>query len=260
VKKTPAAHVNDFSKVSPLSEFGNPRQPSQPTPRQQVRKKLRARELVLGINPEFAAPGLTEFCARMGAELIFIDCEHGGPDMETVCDMIRAAHVAGAAAVVRPWSRDSGVLRRFIDAGIDGFIAPDIESAAQVQAIAKLVADCDPPDAANFLLITLIESTAGCAQLGEILATGLVDAVLVGSGDLAVSMGISRRTDHPDVKAATLAVLRQARAAGISAGAPLNRYGVKPTVDEGGNLVMFFVRDLLRDGLAAGCAALQSAR
>lgn len=252
--------MNDFSKVSPLSEFGKPRKLSQPSPRQLVRKKLRARELVLGINPEFAAPGLAEFCARMGAELIFIDCEHGGPDMETVSDMIRAAHVAGAAAVVRPWTRDSGVLRRFIDAGIDGFIAPDIETAAEVRALAKLIADCDPPDAANFLLITLIESTSACAQLGEILATGLVDAVLVGSGDLAVSMGIPRRADHPDVREATLAVLRQARAAGVSAGAPLNRYGVKPTVDEGGNLVMFFARDLLRDGLAAGCAELQPAR
>jgi len=61
--------VNDFSKVSPLSEFGKPRQFSQPTPRQQVRKKLRARELLRGINPEFAAPGLAEFRARLSAAL-----------------------------------------------------------------------------------------------------------------------------------------------------------------------------------------------
>jgi hypothetical protein len=58
-----------FLKVSPLSEFGKPRQLSEPTPRQQVRNKLRARELVLGINPEVAAPGLAEFRARLSAAL-----------------------------------------------------------------------------------------------------------------------------------------------------------------------------------------------
>jgi len=240
--------------------FGKPRAAAQPSPRQRVRDKLRAREAVLGINPGFASSALALECARMGADLIFIDCEHGGPDMETVCDMLRASALAGAAAVVRPWTKDPGVLRRFIDAGIDGFIAPDIESADEVRALARLVRDCDPADAQNFLLIALIESKAAFDQLGDILATGLVDAVLVGSGDMAVSIGLTRREDHAPVREMTFGVLQQARTAGVSAGAPLDRYGVRATVDAGGNLVMFFARDLLRAGLAAGCAELTEGR
>lgn len=240
------------------SGFGKPRLSTLPSPRQLVKRKLRAREPVLGINPEFAAPEMVEFCARLGAELIFIDCEHGGPDVEKVSDMVRAAHVEGAAAVLRPWSKDAGLLRHYIDAGIDGLIAPDVQTAEEVRAISAVIADSDPHDVGNFILITLIESELGYNNLSEMLATGLVDAVLVGSGDLAVSLGLPRRGEHEAVREMTFGIVRRARDSGVSAGAPLNRYGVKPTIDAGGNLVMFFARDLLRDGLAMGCSALSS--
>jgi len=239
------------------SGFGRARPSSGPTPRQRVKARLRAREVVLGINPDFPSAALAEHCARLGAELIFIDCEHGGPDMETVCDMVRAAHAEGAAAVVRPFTKDAGHLRRYMDAGLDGLIVPDLETVAELRAIAALLEAAAPPDAANFLVIGLIESDVGSRHLDDLLATGLLDAVLVGSGDLAVSIGVPRREDHPRVRALTFDIVRRAKAAGVSAGAPLNRYGLEPTVAAGGNLVMFFVKDLVRDRLVAECADLQ---
>lgn len=226
------------------------------TPRQAVKRKLRARETVLGINPEFVSSGLVEFCAQLGADLIFIDCEHGGPNIETVSDMVRAAHAAGAAAVLRPWSKDPGLLRRYIDAGIDGLIVPDVQSADEIRMLTQLIEECAPSDAGNILLIALIESYVAYEGLTDILATGLIDAVLVGSGDLALSMGLPRRGDHQRVREITFDIVAQARKAGVSAGAPLNRYGVKPTFQAGGNLVMFFARDLLREGFTGGCRLL----
>lgn len=227
-----------------------------PTPRQSAKQKLRARETVLGINPEFASSGLVEFCAQLGADLIFIDCEHGGPNIETVSDMVRAAHAAGAAAVLRPWSKDPGLLRRYIDAGVDGLIVPDVRSCEEVRGVVQLIEECAPADADNILLIALIESYVAYEGLSDILATGLIDAVLVGSGDLALSMGLPRRGDHQRVREITFDIVAQARKAGVSAGAPLNRYGVKPTFLAGGNLVMFFARDLLREGFEGGCSLL----
>ena len=238
--------------------IGRPPTPPSESPRAKLRHKLRGRMPVLGINPEFAAAELAAFCAQQGADLLFIDCEHGGPDMETVGAMRLAAHAHGAAAVVRPWTRDAGVLRRFIDAGIDGFIHPDVESPEELRALHRLVVDCDPPGVQDFLHIVLLESEPAIGRVEDFCATGLVDAFLVGTGDLAVSMGLSRRGDHASVRALAFSVLERAQAAGVSAGAPVVRYGAQATFAAGGNLVMLFARDLLRSAISAECAGLQA--
>lgn len=219
------------------------------TPRKRIKAKLKNRELLIGVNPQFASSGLTEFIASQGVELIFIDCEHGGPDIERVSDMARAARACGAASVIRPWSTDPRLLRRYIGCGVDGFIVPDVESAADILKVVSVIESADPPDSHNMIVIGLIESKAGMSNLGEIVVCPSVDALLVGPGDLAVSLGLSRRKLHEEVKQFSFDVLRMAHAAGKSAGAPIE-FGVGETIAAGANVIMYFFKDITRAALS----------
>jgi 4-hydroxy-2-oxoheptanedioate aldolase len=215
--------------------------------RRRIKEKLARRELVIGISPVYPAPGLGEFLAARGFDMIFIDCEHAGPDIEGVGDMARAARAAGAVAVLRPWSKDPGLIRRYLNCGIDGLIAPEIESAAEAQAILDVVVHTNPPDAENILLLPLIESRKGVENVVEILSLKGVDGIQIGTSDLAVSLGLPRRGDHPQVKDIAFDLLKRSRELGKSAGCPVNKYGIEPVIAAGGNCFMFFLNDLLQD-------------
>jgi hypothetical protein len=49
-------------------------------------------------------------------------------------------------------------------------------------------------------------------------------------------------------------LLELARSLGKSAGCPVNKYGVQPVIDAGGNCVMLFMPDVLAAGLDATMA------
>ena len=105
-------------------------------------------------------------------------------------------------------------MRRYIVSGIDGLIVPEVETADEVRHVHQVIDACSPEGREDFMLIALIESEAGCNHVDEILATGLIDAVLVGCGDLAVSLGLPRKGNHAMVRELTLRVLRPVWPAG----------------------------------------------
>ncbi|HEX4077555.1 MAG TPA: aldolase/citrate lyase family protein [Rhizomicrobium sp.] len=226
-------------------------------PRRRLKEKFARREMILGVSPDYPSAGLVEFLGRSGFDLIFIDCEHAGPGIENLVEMARAVRAAGAVSVARPWSNEPGLVRRFLDCGVDGLIAPDMETAADARAILKIIADSDPPDAANIIFIPLIESAAGIENLGEILGVDGVDGIQVGPGDLAVSLNLPRRADNAKVHELTFRVFGEAKAAGKSCGGPVNRFGIAPMMDAGANFPMFWVNDLLRAGIETALSSLK---
>lgn len=63
-----------------------------------------------------------------------------------------------------------------------------------------------------------IESPGGLARAGEIAAVPGVDCLVLGCADLAVSLGIDRRLDSPELAGAAETVAGAAAAAGIAFG------------------------------------------
>jgi 4-hydroxy-2-oxoheptanedioate aldolase len=218
------------------------------TPRQALKEKLAARAPVVGVGVDHPSTGLAEVLAHAGFDLVFIDCEHAGPGIERVADMVRAIRGAGAASVLRPWSNEPGLVRRFLDCGIDGLVAPQIESAAQARALLEVfAASGDPQEAAGLVLLPLIESAAGVAQAEAIAGVVGVDGVQVGPGDLAVSLGLPRRGDHARVREMSFDVFRRTARLGRSSGGPVNRFDVPQMRAAGANILMVSANDLLRD-------------
>ena len=84
-------------------------------------------------------------------------------------------------------------------------------------------------------MIPLVESPEGVRNFPEILRTPGIAAVFLGPVDLSVAMGRDGDPDDPDVQAALLDMISQARRAGV----PVGALAVNPA----------FARKLLAHGL-----------
>ena len=218
-----------------------------------LKARLARRDFVIGIAPKFSSADLVAALAPR-FDYVFIDCENAGPDVERIPDMVRAAHSGGAAALLRPWSKETGVLRRYLGCGIDGFIMPDVESAEEIAVARALMAEIHPGDADAMLYFALIETVRGVEHARDIMFADGCDATQIGTSDLAVSVGLPRRGDHEKVRDIAFRLLELARALGKSAGCPVNKYGMQLVIDAGGTCVMLFMPDVLAAGLDATMA------
>jgi 4-hydroxy-2-oxoheptanedioate aldolase len=226
-------------------------------PRRALKSKLAERTLVHGVRADFPSDDLVASLAPLGFDLVFIDCEHGGPDFETVVRMTRAARAGGVVTLLRPWSNEAGLLRRFIDSGVDGIVAPGVETADEARRLTQIIAANEPLDPESFLFVPLIESRLGVENLDAILAIQQIDGLLIGTSDLAISLGEPRHGEAPRAREMAFSVLDRARALGRSAGLAAARYGAQAAVDEGANLLMWATQQLLKAGARAQLELVQ---
>lgn len=219
------------------------------SPRATLKEKLRRRDFVLGIHCKYPNGDLVEAIAPH-CDFVFLDCENAGPDVETIPDLARAARAGGAAALLRPYSKETGVIRRYLGCNIDGFILPDTESTAEIEQVRKTMSDVVPGDGDKLILIALIETVAGVDNAKAIMSAAGTDAIQIGTSDLSVSLGLPRRGDYPQVRDIALRLIGEAKALGKSAGCPVNKYGMKPVLEAGATCVLLFMADVLAAGIA----------
>ena len=70
------------------------------------------------------------------------------------------------------------------------------------------------------VLLALVEDIEGVEQIEQIAASGLLDVLWVGTGDLAMAYGHPGQRDHADVKAAAERILAACLEHGVAAGYP----------------------------------------
>jgi 2-keto-3-deoxy-L-rhamnonate aldolase RhmA len=138
-------------------------------------------------------------------DFVWIDLEHGALGVRDVAPVAIAARAAGAAALARLPHASFAELAAVLDAGVDGVVAPRVESARDAERLVEQLryppsgargyaarraqgygrgADAD----AEPLLLAQIESPAGVEGAAEIAAVDGVDALVVGCSDLALSL------------------------------------------------------------------------
>jgi 2-keto-3-deoxy-L-rhamnonate aldolase RhmA len=218
-------------------------------PRARLKEKLARAGFVLGIHAKYSDADLVEAIAPH-CDFVFLDCENAGPDVETIPNLARAARAGGAAALLRPYSKDAGVLRRYLGCGIDGFILPDVESAEEIARVRKDLADVVSAEADKLILIALIETVKGVENAKAIMTAPGTDAIQIGTSDLSVSLGLPRRGDYPQVKDIAFKIIAEAKSLGKSSGCPVNKYGMKPVLDAGATCILLFMADVLAAGIA----------
>ena len=189
---------------------------------------------------QLADPALTEMMAAAGFDWLCIDLEHTTTSIAQAGELIRIGSLAGVPMLVRLSGHDPVQIKRVLDAGAQGIIAPMVTTAEQAARIVE--AALYPPagtrgvglaraqgygtgfdeylngPARNIVVIAQIEHIDAVKNLGAILDVDGIDGFFVGPYDLSASLGRPGDLEHPDVKSALEAVEEFVTADGPVAG------------------------------------------
>ena len=181
------------------------------------RERLRGGDTVVGTVVTLPSVALVELVAEP-LDFVWIDLEHGALGVRDVAPLAIAARAAEAAAFVRLPDAAAPGLSAILDAGVDGVVAPCMESAREAERLVSRLRQ--PPRgtrgaavrraqgygrgdrAADPLCFAQIESAAGLAAAGEIAAVDGVDGLVVGCADLAQSVDGDLRDAVDEVRRA----------------------------------------------------------
>src|SRR4051812_13931840 len=188
-----------------------------------VRATLRAGGTAYGTMAfEFFSPGLMTILAEAGADFALLDTEHSGVGIETVKTQVAASRGLDIVPMVRVPGCHYHLIAPMLDAGAMGIMVPMVETEGQARQIASW---CRYPPAGvrgsafgmahddyaggdvvekmrianeRTLVIALVETARGIANIDRIMAVEGIDIGWLGHFDLTASMGIARQFDHPD--------------------------------------------------------------
>lgn len=154
-----------------------------------LRRRLLAGECISMINPHHVSSGLAARLCELGADTVFLDCEHGAASFEEVRAMAAAARGAGGGAIVRPANHERSLLIRYLNNGADGLMVPMVDTAEEARAVVEAVRYGCYADHEDRLVVVMIETLEAIGNLDAILKVDGVDVVFVGPGDLSQAMG-----------------------------------------------------------------------
>ena len=89
---------------------------------------------------------IAEIFVKAGYEWVVIDLEHSAININQAEQLIRVIDLAGSKPFVRLSGHSSSQIKRVLDAGAKGILAPMVESKAQIESI---VAACHYPPRGN---------------------------------------------------------------------------------------------------------------
>lgn len=226
-----------------------------------LRARLAAGEAISMFTPHHTSSGLSARLLELGADAVFLDCEHGKWSFEDVRATGQAVRSVGGAAIVRPHSHERPIIIRYLNAGADEIMVPMVGNADEARAIVDAVRYALPSDYEKRLVIAMIETVDAIDALDEMLTVEGIDVFFIGPGDLSQDMGYPPAPPfgepRPEVVMEKVAIaVDKIRAAGKIAGT-LATLDEMPHWRERG-VQFFYVHSdpFLRRGLAAVKKAL----
>jgi 2-keto-3-deoxy-L-rhamnonate aldolase RhmA len=240
----------------------------------EIKQRLRTGDVIYSAWLTFGSVGVAELIAGTGFDVMMVDMEHTSIGLEALENAIAAVGAWDPVTIVRVPSHDPALIKRVLDIGVDGIMAPMVMNAAEASAVVAAVKY--PPsgrrgfgprrasdyyrnakyfDEANDLTFVMvqIEHIDAVARADEIVAVPGIDVVCLGPADLAVSCGLFHDQKHPTVVNAIDRVF--AAAAGRNLAVCMGRYepaeGQPALVAKGGRFVIASDdMSVLKNGLA----------
>lgn len=190
----------------------------------------------VGLWMNLTDPAAQEIAISSGFDWVLHDGEHAPVTLDSCLRALQIARGYGTEVIVRPPHGDETSLKKLLDIGARNLLVPMVGTGAHARSLASW-ADFPPrgtrgvsgqtrggswgrrPDYLatardDICLIVQIESPEGVRNAAEIAAVDGVDAIFVGTADLAASIGHPGAPGHPEVAAAVGIVAAAARHAG----------------------------------------------
>ena len=190
--------------------------------------KIRAgKELALGMGIHHLRGSAAPMLAKAaGFDWLFIDAEHGFISTGEIAQICLAALPHGVVPIVRICSGAIDEGTRALDNGALGLVVPHVDAPEQARALVEAFRFAPmghrstggtnaqfgyrPPAAAEaqkllnagILIIPMIETPLAVENAEAIAAIPGIDALLIGTNDLSLEMGISGQIGHARIKAA----------------------------------------------------------
>lgn len=231
----------------------------------QLKKTLKAGDVALGtLMWEIRGRGVLHTLAVAGMDFVMICTEHSAYNLETVVELVHQAQAAGLSPVVRIPDLAYEHVTRLLDTGCQSLIVPHVKTGDEVRRFIKMAkyhpdgkrgvaiylganTDYEEVDAvqamahanANTLLGVLIETKEAVDNLDDILIPG-IDLALVGTQDLAHSMGFPGEFDRPELREALRRVRTLCKERGIAtAGALTKPEQMRAVIDSGAQYILY---------------------
>ena len=189
--------------------------------------KLRAGELSIGVGLRQARTvDVAKIMKTAGFDWLFIDMEHNSMDMDMAVQNSGAAQENGITPIVRVPGYEDYHATRALDGGAQGIVVPHVDDAI---IAAQIASNCRYPpighrsitgalpqlsfqthtlkDATETinretLIVVMLETPTAIDNAEEIASVPGIDALLIGTNDLTLEMGIPGELDHANIAAA----------------------------------------------------------
>lgn len=229
-----------------------------------LKEKFRNCEFITGMHICLSDPAMTELCARIGYDFLWIESEHSPMDYQNILMNLIAANSGGTAPIVRiPWN-DAVLAKRVLEMGPAGIIFPMI--CTKEEADSALASTLYPPkgnrgygpqravyyglnDSFEYVNKTSLDmirilqvETERCVdyELDKFLDNEYLDCVMLGPCDLSASIGRLPDIFCKESIALQDKALNKIRKAGKSAGTSIGTYDpkvIQSWKDRGANVI-----------------------
>ena len=208
-----------------------------------VKKMLNNGETVLGASMFSVEQNIASQVYDCKPDWVWIDLEHTPWSFETIMPITILAHKKNVCPIIRVGWNDPALIKKAFDIGAGGVMIPQVDSAEEAESAVKfsryaplgergvgpwfatqlgLQSDEIIKNSNNeTLLILQIESKKALENLDEILEVAGYDVILVGPGDLSVSLGITD-IHHPKMEEIMKEVSEKALKKGKFVGSTFN--------------------------------------
>lgn len=201
-----------------------------------AKRRLEAGELALGVGLRQARTvDIGKAMKTAGFDWLFIDCEHNSMDVDMAAQISVAAQDSGITPVVRVPGFEHHHATRALDSGAQGIVVPHVDDA---ETAARMVSNCRYPPLGHrsmtnalpqidfeahpigeiatavndaTLLVLMLETPEAIANAEAIAAVPGVDALLIGTNDLCMEMGIPGAFGDPRIAEAYEQVIAACR-------------------------------------------------
>lgn len=207
-----------------------------------LRQRMRDGDTLIGSWINSASPIVAELMAGCGFDFLCVDIEHSAVDLPQAQQLFQAIRSGRpeCEAIVRLHGVDYAFVKRYLDAGARGLVAPLVRTSKEARLLVqaakyppvglrgvgfcransyglRITEECARANDEIFLAVQ-IEHIDAVSNIDAILGVPGIDAAFIGPYDLTASMGITAQFEHPDYLAAREAILSACRHHAVAPG------------------------------------------